>query len=189
MASLSNKNKRKGFKQAMTGMLPPKLVFSAEDDAPGPGEAALPFNTTPAVEMAAAALNMFSRLVPPSEKQEKGQIPANMFVTSIDVEEGMHTSRKKNKKKAIEKKLIETHAANETAEVENMVLDYGEPNEHIPTQREQPSPAQTYPEGDWVHVESNWADLPKITEALQLQSGALVGWKVRPSVCIASGAC
>ncbi|EKM59025.1 uncharacterized protein PHACADRAFT_249188 [Phanerochaete carnosa HHB-10118-sp] len=177
MASLSNKNKRKGFKQAMAGLLPQKIVFPAEEmSTERAEEAPLPFVDVPTAEVAAVALN--TRLIPPSEKQEKGQIPANIFVTSIDVEGDMHTGRKKNKKKAAEKKLVETDMSYETAEVGNVVLDYGEPDVHLPTQRDQPtSEAPSYPEGDWKHVEKNWADLGKLTEHEQLQPGALVGWK------------
>ena len=68
-----------------------------------------------------------------------------------------------------------------------MVLDYGEPDDHISTQREEPvalaTVSATYPEGDWTHVEKNWANLSKITEATQLQAGSLVGWKVCSAEC------
>lgn len=181
MASLSNKNKRKGFKQAMAGMLPEKIVFSTGvAGAEEAEEAPLPFTNTPAVEMTATAPNMFPRLVPPSEKAEKGQIPANMFVTSIDVEEGMHKGKKNNKKKKAEKqekRVAEANVADETAEVENIVLDYGYPEGHISTQRDVPAPAASHPEGDWRHVEKNWANLSKLTAETQLQPGTLVGWK------------
>ncbi|KIP10560.1 hypothetical protein PHLGIDRAFT_219210 [Phlebiopsis gigantea 11061_1 CR5-6] len=167
MASLSNKNKRKGFKQAMANSLPPKIVFSN----PASAEEILPFSTTSPGEIQAAAPSIFPRLVAPSEKQANGQLPPNMFVTSIDVEEGLRKGKKKNKKKA-------TPAAvrHETAEVEYMVLDYGEPDDHIPAQRDLSSSA-TATHKDWAKVESGWDGYAKIADVAQIKPGGIVGWK------------
>lgn len=174
MASLSNKNKRKGFKQAMAAPLPKKIVF----DAPPPAEAPLPFASAPAAEIVAAAPGAFPRLVPPSERQESGTLPPNMFVTSVDVEEGMHPVKKKNKKKT-KGAAAEAQVVNEAVEVENMVLDYGEPDEqHISTQRDSAPSGGEHVGGDWSYVERNWASLAKVTQDTKLDTGALVGWKV-----------
>lgn len=170
MASLSNKNKRKGFKKAMANALPKKVVFSST--AAEAEQAPLPFAATPGTEMTAAAPNIFPRLVPPSEKQENGQLPANMFVTSIDVEEGMHSGGKKNRKKA------DSSVRHEAMEVENLVLNYGEADNHIPTQRE-PESSKPSADRDWTDVERKWTNFPKISDGTPLPIGALVGWKVR----------
>jgi hypothetical protein len=178
MASLSNKNKRKGFKQAMCSTLPKKIIFSTPEIpvVPEVEPTALPFTAAPASEIAAAAPNIFPRLVPPSEKQEGGLLPANMFVTSIDVEEGMNPKRKKNKKKRDE---VEPYGCNDTIEVENMVLDYGEADNHVSTQREcNVLPMVAQEEKDWAYVDKHWVTLTKVKDSAQLRPGAIVGWKV-----------
>lgn len=80
MASLSNKNKRRGFKNAMGKEVPPRIIFSERVD---------PHTDTNGRVQAPAP-----RLVPPSEKQEKGLLPPNVFVTSVDVEKGSWPSKK-----------------------------------------------------------------------------------------------
>lgn len=80
MASLSNKNKRRGFKNAMGKDVPPKITFSEQADPN--------LNANGRVQASAP------RLVPPSEKQEQGLLPPNVFVTSVNVEEGLRPSKK-----------------------------------------------------------------------------------------------
>ncbi len=201
MASLSNKNKRKGFKQAMASALPKKIVFAAPD-ADEPEPAPLPFQAASSSEVTAAAPNIFPRLIPPSEKQQNGQTPANMIVTSIDVEEGLYPERKnkgKGKKKAEARGQL---VRSETQEVERVVLDYGDADDGkvedgtgnddmIPTQRTVvPEPelvkdANATEHSDlspqtWALVEKKWETLPKIQDAKSAVTGYLVGWKVSP---------
>jgi len=80
MASLSNKNKRRGFKNAVRKEVPPKIIFSGQVDPNA--------NTNERVQALAP------RLVPPSEKQEKSLLPPNVFVTSVDVEERLWPSKR-----------------------------------------------------------------------------------------------
>ena len=185
MASLSNKNKRRGFKQAMASTLPKKIIFSGPDmpTAEEIEKAPLPFTAAPASEIMAAAPNSFPRLIPPSEKQENGLLPPNMFVTSVDVEEGMRPAKKKNKKKA-QIQVAESYGHDDTIEVENMVLDYGEADNHIPTQRESDVSPIAQEERDWTYVDKNWSSLSRITDSAQLRPGATVGWKV--SLCLSA---
>ncbi|KAF4574515.1 hypothetical protein EYR36_005857 [Pleurotus pulmonarius] len=81
MSSLKNKNKKKGFKNASNRPIPQKIVFN--DDVP---------NLKDDVEMAIVDNILHSekgplpRVIPPSEKQARGELPPNMFVTSVDVE-------------------------------------------------------------------------------------------------------
>lgn len=187
MASLSNKNKRKGFKQAMASTLPKKIVFADPEAAPAQAEPApLPFPTASASEVTAVAPSIFPRLIPPSEKQENGQLPVNMFVTSIDVEEGMYPSRKKNKKKQSSQ---QQQPWSETQEVESVVLDYGEgdtADDMITTQRE--SNAESYagkdkahtsaPEAIWETTEKSWDTLPTIRGPESIICGELIARKV-----------
>lgn len=181
MASLSNKNKRKGFKQAMASTLPKKIVFEAPDgtavmsnDLP-----ALPFASASSAEVTAHAPSAVSRVIPPSEIQEKGQLPPNMIVTSIDVEEGLWPEGRKSKKKKPSRQAL---TRSETQEVENVVLNYGGGDEEmIPTQRDQQPdiPATKKPLRDyWDHVKKNWEKLPRVNGRLDVREGTLVTWQV-----------
>ena len=193
MASLSNKNKRKGFKQAMASTQPKKIVFADPEAAPIQAEQApLPFPTASTSEVTAAAPSIFPRLIPPSEKQENGQLPINMFVTSIDVEEGMYPSRKKNKKK---QNPQQQQPRSETQEVENVVLDYGAgdtADDMIPTQRESNAESSagkdkiyaSASEGIWETTEKYWDTLPTIKGPESVVGGELIARKVIFSVSV-----
>ncbi|KAF7790775.1 hypothetical protein EIP86_001732 [Pleurotus ostreatoroseus] len=177
MASLSNKNKRKGFKQATASTLPKKIIFadSGEPEGPEPQiQDELPFSGEPPADISKTAPNLFPRLIPPSELQDQGKLPPNMFVTSIDVEEGMHPPRRKNKKKRTESYMSEVQ------EVEQVVLDYGYADDVIPSQREEIEPlvdGSGATEQDWSVVEAKWDSLPKLINVSQVQSGKMLGWK------------
>lgn len=98
MASLQNKNKKKGFKKSMSAAVPAKIVFTDLEDETAVDEAmqeAMPFTNTADRDRGVFMAN--ARLVPPSEKQERGLLPLNMFVTSVDVEKGLY--RKKERRK------------------------------------------------------------------------------------------
>lgn len=156
MASLSNKNKRRGFKQAMSSALPKKIIF---EEASSTAASELPFASMPSPDMIAAAPNLFSRLIPPSERQESGKIPHNIFITTVDVEEDLYIQKKKVTRRT------------GTAEVENVVLDYGEAEnvmEHA-----------TGREVDWPGVEQRWESLAKVVGPDQVCKGVVLGWKVR----------
>ncbi|KAJ3508449.1 hypothetical protein NLJ89_g5749 [Agrocybe chaxingu] len=121
MGTLRNKNKKKGFKLSMNAPIPQKIVFNAE---PGPSglishsttECGTPTShaqTTdylstggPTGPILPSASQSQARLVPPSEIQELGLLPPNMFVTSVDVEAGVwddpstiRKSKRNNRKK------------------------------------------------------------------------------------------
>lgn len=134
MASLSNKNKRRGFKNAMGKEVPSKIVFSEQVD------------TNANLNGRAQALS--PRLIPPSEKQEKGLLPPNVFVTSVDVEEGIRT-RKKPKPAIPSTRRSETPPLNHSAG-----------------------------ETDRVAIESKWDSLGLVSSVTQLPTGTIVGWKV-----------
>jgi hypothetical protein len=128
MSSLSNKNKRRGFKGAMGQNVPEKIVF-----------------TFPAVEETPIA-RVLPRLIPPSERQN---LPSNMLVTSVDVEEGLHSKKKRKKwDEASDPSLYnEVEIKNESGVDVNA-------------------------------IEREWDALVQIKEQISLCSGALVGWKV-----------
>ncbi|EMD31767.1 hypothetical protein CERSUDRAFT_119350 [Gelatoporia subvermispora B] len=161
MASLSNKNKRKGFKRAMASHIPKRIVFEGQEDEATPGDDSEMQETLPyggADESVVVAEQSTARLVPPSEKQELGLLPPNMFVTSIDVEEGLPSRKRK-------RKVVVTQ---QTVPVEDTVtLDYGEPLE-----------ASNSPEmPDVAQIEARWESYPRITDKSQVQPGMTVAWK------------
>jgi len=131
MASLSNKNKRRGFKNAMGKEVPSKIVFSeqAAPNANGRAQGPIP------------------RLIPPSEKQEKGLLPPNVFVTSVDVEEGLRTVKKP-------RPVIPSTKRSET-----------------------PPLSGSAGETDRAAIESKWDSLGLVGSVTQLPSGTIVGWK------------
>lgn len=136
MALLSNKNKRRGFKNAMGKEVPPKIIFSGQ--------------VRPDTKVNGRVQVSAPRLVPPSEKQEKGLLPPNVFVTSVDVEEGLRQSKKP--KPAI-------------------------PNIQRP---ETPPVGRTTGELDRAAIDAKWDSLGLVSSVTGLPTGTTVGWKVRP---------
>lgn len=176
MSTLQNKNKRKGFKKMMSSTIPAKIIFStAEEEAAVEQtlQEAVPFTNAEDREVLAT----FARLVPPSEKQEKGLLPPNMFVTSVDVEADLPRKKKKKKKQV---QAVEYEEAME----EDVELPYDDPVETAPAQeptlgvKGEVNVASSAPAINRQDVEARWTSYPKITEASQLKPGVLIGWKV-----------
>ena len=134
MGSLSNKNKKRGFKSAMGKEVPSKIVFSDQADSNSNVDLQVPASTT--------------RMVPPSEKQEKGLLPPNLFVTSIDVEEGI-LQGKRSKYDAPNTERSETSPVSRSAGVV-----------------------------DRAAIESKWDSLGLVGGVTELPTGTIVGWKV-----------
>ncbi|KAF8655187.1 hypothetical protein AX16_003219 [Volvariella volvacea WC 439] len=116
MASFGNKNKRKGFKNSLHAPVPAKIVFS--DDFGQETCSAKRIETVESKEsssqskpetkvepVAASTSDSVAkpRLIPPSEKQERGEIPPNLFVTSVDVEEGKWNKRGRKRQQRAQK--------------------------------------------------------------------------------------
>lgn len=173
MASLRNKNKKKGFfKQSMMKGLEngskAKIVFGGEE---GTREQVSVNKAKAAVQEAEPSrASHRPRLVPPSELQAMGKVPKNLFVTSVDVEEGMWDGqqgqkRKKNRKgKAAAEEEVYYEDPDQFADAEEEVtlLDYGGGE----------------PEVDWAKVEMGWNNYAVLVDKGQLEAGKLVGWKV-----------
>ncbi|KAH9928946.1 uncharacterized protein B0H18DRAFT_999521, partial [Fomitopsis serialis] len=151
---------------------PPIVFSSAAEEAAVERtlQEAIPFTNTEDREVLAT----FSRLVPPSEKQEKGLLPANMFVTSVDVEADL-PRRKKTKKKRQEPAVDY-----EEDMAEDIELPYDDPVEAeaavIPSNGETGS-AGSSTTINREEVESNWSSMSKISEASQVTAGMFVAWK------------
>lgn len=131
MSSLSNKNKKRGFKRTMGKEVPSKIVFLEQGDS----SASAPVPTP--------------RIVPPSEKQEKGLLPPNIFVTSVDVEEGLRRSKNKKSSGIANTKRSETPPVSLSVGVVNHAA-----------------------------IESKWDSLGLVSSVTELPTGTVVGWKV-----------
>lgn len=154
MASLSNKNKRRGFKQAMSSERPAKIIFSQPnlEDAASSAVQPLPFQST---SDSAAFASTPARLIPPSEKQEAGLLPSNVFVTSIDVEDP------------------ERFAVHDSTDVLQIHEPLGQNSTLASATRESQNTV------DFLDVERKWETLQAVTDILQIQLGSMVAWKVR----------
>lgn len=188
IATLSNKNKRRGFKAAPT-VLPAKVIFSDDATAANspPQTAAttaastLP-SVTPVVTPSARVLTAtpLPRLVPPSERQEMGLLPPRMFVTSVDVEEGKWNKGqgRSKKKKALQSQQL---AEEEYFEELDVVLDYDDDETFVTADRNQDNAYTTElfdgPRLDWDGIEQKWLSLPLLKDIVNLKQGVIVGWK------------
>lgn len=172
MASLRSKNKNKTFKHSMSGPIPKKIVFDA-----GPSTA-----TYSQPEADVSYTSSGPRLITPSEKQDNGELPPNMFVTSIDVEEGMWGGKKGKGKKKWEKENVELEYGD--AEPDSSFLTEFpktvEPKKDSTCDSEMPTDSVFIAKHfDWAHAEAQWDKFADVTSPQQLPSGTLVGWKVR----------
>ena len=137
--SLRNKNKAKNFKSLMGRPLAPKIIFGDQDAPPPP-----------------------PRLIPPSSRSS---LPPNLFVTSVDVEAGLHRGKKMRIKygDALEGQC--------EAVPEEISLDYG-------------AAPDAESEVDIHRLEAtaneHWATLEKPTRE-KLEAGMIIGYKVRLS--------
>ncbi|KAI0759711.1 hypothetical protein BD413DRAFT_722109 [Trametes elegans] len=186
MASLQNKNKRRGFKSALSHGVPPKIVFAgAEQDAamdvdasadpdgqvveaaPGAGAEAEAAQPSPPLVRAYG----HAKLVPPSRKQARGLVPPNMFVTSVDVEEGLWPVKSKYKNKKREKRA---QAQVPPADEEDSFAQ-GLPYDDVP----EGAVATGGQEGgtERAAVAARWDTLRKVTDKAQVQAGTTLAWK------------
>ncbi|KAI3607750.1 hypothetical protein WG66_005218 [Moniliophthora roreri] len=190
MFSLGNKNKKKGFKQAST--LPSaqkKIIFeTVASEPPLPFASALvPTPTHPPQPNGHKPL---PRLISPSEKQEKGLLPSNMFVTSVDVE-GDSPWKHFKKTKARKNALVQvdenplswlddiTTQREEEVEDEPIAPECGEPTVVNETAIEVDAKATLI----WTVAENTFDTLSIIQKAEGkaltdvIRPGVVVGWK------------
>ena len=185
MASMQNKNKRRGFKDALSRGVPAKITFTEGNSVEVNGSQSGPVDADADAMVVEATLQVTSptrtqqpRLVPPSEKQELGQLPPNVFVTSVDVEEGMWPSKRKNKKK--KKKPEESFAQEEHPYPDSLPYDdesaaalTSVPPKDVPATGMTSGEAS---ERDAIGVMYN--SLGKITDKIQVTTGATIAWTV-----------
>jgi len=148
-SSLTNSNKRQGFKQAMQGVVPQKTTFLS------PGE-------TPQTLKSPTPVKKPYTLIPPSQRID---LPGNIIVTSVDVEEGVwdlgvqKVTKKKAKPKNEPKQNID--------DIPDVVLDYSEDG------------GRTGGAFDWVKVEKEF-DGYRTAAREDIVEGTILLWKVRP---------
>jgi len=187
MFSLSNKNKRRGFKRTLTDAVPQRIVFL---DVPLPP---LPSDTRPIAPYDAEHAGTYSRpsspqkkpvrLVPPSEKQALGLLPSNMFVTSVDVESGLWPARRQgehgkkvwdHKQKKHQRDAWGYDGGRHEITVDeeqnwNGSLPYDDPD----TTKGEAGIGKVV---DWDELERTFTSLPELTSE-HLIAGSLVCWK------------
>jgi hypothetical protein len=196
MGSLRNKNKKKGFKQSMAAPIPQKIIFMSNTMASGSQE---PSSSAQDMLRDEPSTSIQHRLIPPSEIQELGQLPSNMFVTSVDVESEMwneHLSSPKKQGKTRKKTFNGEHYSNTTdwhdpsqvqegiisengqfddADDGSLTLPYFDTDVQTTTQ---PSAGTTSTPFDWDQAERLWKECTVLEKLEQLVVGCLVGWKV-----------
>jgi len=169
MSTLRNKNKKKGYKQSMAVPVPRKIVF-ADSTAPPPSQAQndVTIETGNSVIMDAPA-----RLVVPSERQDQGELPPRMFVTSVDVEESMwcqtKTSNKHKSWNALQEWPMQKSRPEGSAAYVEVV------SRSVPSVFNEGS-VETL-DLDWDLVEKQWEMFEEINHFEQLKVGGCVGWK------------
>lgn len=190
MMSLKNSNKRKGYKERLTGSSgPKKLVFCDP-------EASRPPDVPPEPEMGylppptprTSRKPKLSHLIPPSETVD---LPANIFVTSIDVEADLWQQRPGTKRAKTAVSNVngadnrrsghggvshEERTGYAPQFEEDVILNYGDPEDtNIREQIPDSQPRKV----DWDAVESDFRSLPN-TDVESLSVGAVVAWQVGP---------
>ena len=197
MSSLRNKNKKKGFKQSMAGPLPQKIIFATNTTVPGSQQPASSSQDISIVngEHSISSGTVQPCLIPPSEIQELGQLPSNMFVTSVDVESGMWNdylpSLKKNGRKKKTLNGRDTANWDDSSQMEGITSEVRENGQFhnagdgslaFDTDAQVVTQAPSADTGlvpfDWDRAEKLWKECVVLEKPEQLGIGSLVGWKV-----------
>jgi hypothetical protein len=178
MASFRNKNKRPGFKKSMNKPLAQKIVFSVVEDAESHLSSPSTSNNVQPVDAAGDSLVIKPlRLITPSEKQDRGELPSNIFVSTVNVEEGLEQMRQERKQ--------ETHGSfDEEADDWAYNIDEGCYNDEQSQKGDHRSENLT--NDIWVdnltlclrRAEEEWESSVKITGFSELKPGQIVGWMV-----------
>ncbi|KAF8960257.1 hypothetical protein BDZ97DRAFT_1760892 [Flammula alnicola] len=219
MGSMRNKNKKKGFKLSMSNPIPQKIIFGEEPATTVPAEQSNrnananehdmqmqvdseSFTYASSSSFVGTSTPVpYVRLIPPSEIQERGELPPNMFVTSVDVEAGMwddytttisknnnngsnnsNGKASKSKKRGKKKKTDDEdyYAQDESWYAETQEDDVGlDASVMLDYSESTDANAASAASGelDWDQAERQWDSSTVITSADQLSAGALVGWK------------
>ena len=198
MASLGNKNKKKGFKKFLSAPVPKKIVFTGNGQAITTSISASTAQSS--VSQSRMSKNESStplescqsrpRLIPPSEIQECGKLPPNMFVTSVDVEADLWISSEKKRKNQTEEidvshDLDYSHIdENGCQPLEDATMPPADEGHDSPVGEVNGDPKNTIRRMsantafDWSKAEQLFENGLKVSEVDGLRTGQVVGWKV-----------
>ncbi|KAJ4481112.1 hypothetical protein J3R30DRAFT_3464435 [Lentinula aciculospora] len=191
MFSLGNKNKKKGYKYALALPTTQKKVFNNPDASAAQENemlnGSLPLSATIFTSAPEHPLTHQRRVIPPSELQSLGKLPKNIFVTSVDVEEGLWNNSKK-KKKQRRKQWEEEHSDFVTEVTQHgeelpFTLDYGIAEGELASGNTLSVPNMNSVDAEdtkstliWSVVENDFEAFPQVTLD-SLRNGKLVAWK------------
>jgi hypothetical protein len=165
LKATKNDNKKRGFKQGLQSLASNHRIFQ-DDSLPSSS----PSKSTPNGSRA--------RLIPPSERTD---LPKNIFVTSVDVEDGVwyketHVNETKTKGKAKISDRRDSGMFNGHEAVLHKAMDE---TEFVPTQRTvRPDPALGKQEWSWDVVDRSWEMYSPLTSVDLLRKGSTLLWKV-----------
>jgi len=147
-SSLTNGNKRRGFKQSMQDVVPQKTIFLPQGET-----SQTPKTPTPVAKP--------YTLIPPSQRTD---LPRNIFVTSVDVEEGLWGEGvRKEAKKPTKPKGKTRESVDDALDV---VLDYSEDG------------GRTERAFDWAKADEGF-DRYRAAVRQDIVEGRILLWKVR----------
>ncbi|TDL14653.1 hypothetical protein BD410DRAFT_902954, partial [Rickenella mellea] len=194
-STLKNKNKKNGFKRTMSTATAQHIVFAASTpmtDSQSPHNFAVALDldllSRPASPPSMERQDTRPRLIPPSEKQDAGLLPPNLFVTSIELEDD--PSKWSRKKKRKQRDGYGYNEVNEYGGISNdgkaysgagrrdsdvEILDYGVEES-----------GGVSASVDWTKVERHWASFASVSDHTLLKPDTLIGWKtldINPSTC------
>lgn len=152
-SSLTNANKRRGFKQLMQDVVPQKTIFLPQGETSQNSKVPIPVKKP-------------HTLIPPSQRTD---LPRNIIVTGVDVEEGLWGEgvRKEAKKRA--KPMCETEKSID--DVHDVVLNYSEDG------------GRTENALDWAKAEEGF-DRCRAAVKEDIVEGRILLWKVFPMISI-----
>ena len=180
----------------MANPLPQKIIFTTDTTVSGSQQPSL---STQDMLMDDPSGTIQPRLIPPSEIQELGQLPPNMFVTSVDVESGMwdeHPSSQKKQSKKKQKTVNEgcysatidrQDSLQEDINFENgqfghndtsLILPYFDTDAQTQSLSSSDTTLGPLRPFDWDRAEKIWEECAVLEKLEQLVVGCLVGWKV-----------
>ncbi|KDQ14188.1 hypothetical protein BOTBODRAFT_44816 [Botryobasidium botryosum FD-172 SS1] len=162
ITSLKNSNKKRGFQKMMQNTPAKRTVFESPSGVPGtsgtPSRA--PASTSTPSRPDPRAIQQ--RLIPPSERHD---LPVNVFVTSVDVEDGMWAA---GASAGAGTTAVDTsYAGLEGLHVKQELVDAAV--------RRVDGAAPELPIVDRAAVEKRWNKFAKVGQALV--QGNIVGWK------------
>lgn len=188
-SSLRNKNKKNGFKRTITERTSQKIVFDYSSTTTPLPCARVDSTLDGDINSVLSLSRSTSRLIPPSEKQANGELPPNIFVTSIELEEERWNKKKKKSQRDFYGSRKEENGENgfgeegwlkSVMEVDGTIdesaypaLDYGSNYGAVPD-----SSVRKTSDINWTTIERKWTSFVTIADVTSLKVGQLVGWKV-----------